>query len=162
MNKSAIFWYTTHSGSSLTAFRDNLSVPSSRVQKSKKKEKKIMNSLKRALLKCAVNFQKFGERHEHYWQIGPSGYNVGLNFAALEARRMVIEPQSAGRTSAQIRVLVSLTRWYEWLSWRYSGRQLITFFAVSMIWNGILTILCTIFVRLKEHEYFIIFEGYVP
>jgi len=24
MNKSAIFWYTTHSGNSLTTFRDNL------------------------------------------------------------------------------------------------------------------------------------------
>jgi hypothetical protein len=46
MNKSAIFWYSTHSGNSLTTFRDNLLVPSSSVQKSKKKAKKVMNSLK--------------------------------------------------------------------------------------------------------------------
>jgi hypothetical protein len=48
-----------------------------------------MNSLKRALLKYEVNFQTFGERREHYWQIGPSGCNVGLSFAALEARGKV-------------------------------------------------------------------------
>jgi len=54
-----------------------------------------MNSLKRALLKYEVNFQTFGERREHYWQIGPSGCNVGLSFAALEARGKVVESQSA-------------------------------------------------------------------
>jgi len=54
-----------------------------------------MNSLKLALLKFEVNFQTFGERREHYWQIGPSGNNLGLRFAALVAREMVLEPQSA-------------------------------------------------------------------
>jgi len=54
-----------------------------------------MNSLKRELLKYEVNFQTFGERREHYRHIGPGGYNVGLSFAALEAREKVLEPQSA-------------------------------------------------------------------
>lgn len=39
-------------------------------------------------MKYAVNFQTFGERREHYWQIGLSGYNVGLGSAVLVAREM--------------------------------------------------------------------------
>jgi hypothetical protein len=37
---------TEYSGNSLPTFRDSLSVPSSRVKKSKKKAKRVMNSLK--------------------------------------------------------------------------------------------------------------------